>query len=200
MPLALPCSSGSSLVSLSVLIQISRVLSSNSSPGPAPEASSHPPPSDLRQISWLHCQASLPGSDGPLLTIMSLQRSPKVPRFPSLSMVPYWGFYNSLCLLHPCHNHGPHTKGAAVLCVRAQGAGGRESIGQEQVNLSPGWHSGDHLAHRPSPATLAERLSLEAASSDRAEHAWLETKDRKDFRKAKTPHGLKRGLEPRDQR
>ena len=106
MPLALPCSSSSSLVSLSVLIQISRVLSSNSSPGPAPEASSHPPPSDLRQISWLHCQASLPGSDGPLLTIMSLQRSPEVPRFPSLSMVPYWCFYNSLCLLHPRHNHG----------------------------------------------------------------------------------------------
>lgn len=26
-----------------------------------------------------------------------LQRSPKVPEFPSLSVVPCWGFYNHLC-------------------------------------------------------------------------------------------------------
>ena len=33
---------------------------------------------------------------------------PKPPRFPSLSMILYWGFYNHLCLLHPCHYQGQY--------------------------------------------------------------------------------------------
>ena len=30
----------------------------------------------------------------------------KSPRFPSLSLVPYWDFYNYLCLLHPYQVYG----------------------------------------------------------------------------------------------
>ena len=39
-----------------------------------------------------------------LSNLLTYSDLPKSPRFPSLSMILYWDFYNYLCLLHPYHN------------------------------------------------------------------------------------------------
>ena len=67
------------------------------------QASSHPFPDPT---TWGKSHAStsparLPCSDGFLEQFLTYSYLPKCPRFPSLSVVPYWDFYNYLCLLHP---------------------------------------------------------------------------------------------------
>ena len=82
--------------------------SSNSCPWSESECRPHPIPDPM--IRGNSCtstsQASLPCSAGfsgatYYLTVFS----PKSPRFPSLSMILYWDFYNNLCLLHPYHTY-----------------------------------------------------------------------------------------------
>ena len=82
--------------------------SSDSCPWSESECRPHPIPDPM--IRGNSCtstsQASLPCSAGfsgatYYLTVIS----PKSPRFPSLSMILYWDFYNYLCLLHPYHTY-----------------------------------------------------------------------------------------------
>ena len=63
------------------------------------QASSYPPPN----ISAFSSPASLPRAEGFLEQLLTYGDLPKSPRFPSLSVVPCWDFYNYLCLLHPYH-------------------------------------------------------------------------------------------------
>ena len=77
--------------------------SSNSCSRSEPECRPHP---IHHPMTWgiagaSTSQASLPCSDGFLEQLLTYSDPPKSPRFPSLSMVPYWDFYNYLCPLHP---------------------------------------------------------------------------------------------------
>ena len=65
------------------------------------QASSHPSPNNLRQVSHLH-YSSKPALFW-WLSWVTYGDLPKFPKFSSLSMVPYSDFYNYLCLLHPYH-------------------------------------------------------------------------------------------------
>ena len=94
-------SRSSSFVFSKVCIQISRNVSSHSRPWSESECRPHPTPYLMSRASI--SQASLPHSDGFHEQLLTYSDLPKSPKFPSLSMVPYWDFYNHLCLLHPYH-------------------------------------------------------------------------------------------------
>ena len=64
---------------------------------PAP---SSPRPNDLRQFSSAS-PARLLCADGFLEQLLMYSDLPASSKFPSLSVAPYWDFYNYLCLLHP---------------------------------------------------------------------------------------------------
>ena len=74
------------------------------------------PPNDLRQFSHSTIHVRLPYSDG----FPQLSGLPTSPRFPSLCMIPYWDFYNHLCLLYPYQNHSKHAllSWEAWLCMK----------------------------------------------------------------------------------
>ena len=59
------------------------------------QASSH-----YHTMTW-GSQASLPCAHGFLEQLLTYSDLPMSPEFPSLSVVPYWDFYNYLYLLHP---------------------------------------------------------------------------------------------------
>ena len=75
----------------------------NSCPRSEPECRPHPIPQPMTWGKYLAStsQASLLCSDGFLEQLLIYSGLPKFPRFPSLSMVPYWDLHNCLCLLHP---------------------------------------------------------------------------------------------------
>ena len=96
-------SSSSSLVSGEVHIQISRrakVLKFLPLVWIWMQASSHPHPMTSGNSQTSTSQASLTHSDG-FFELLTHSDLPKSPKFPSLSMVPYWDF--CLCLLHLYH-------------------------------------------------------------------------------------------------
>ena len=80
----------------------------NSCSGSEPECRPHPIPCPMTggQSCTSTCQASLPCSDGFLEQLLTYSGLPRFPRFPSLSLVPYWDFCNYLCLLHPYQKDG----------------------------------------------------------------------------------------------
>ena len=88
-----------------VLIQISKRKPSNSCPWSELECRPRPIPHPMMQSIALTStsQASLPCSDDPLEQLLTYSDLPKSRRFPSLSIVPYWDFYNYRCLLQPYH-------------------------------------------------------------------------------------------------
>ena len=100
-------SRSSSVVSGKLCIQISRRWSLNSCSWSESECRPHPMPNTT---TWGNShnstnQASLPCSDGFLEQLLTYGDLPKSPKIPSLSIVPYWDFYNYLFLLKPYHDH-----------------------------------------------------------------------------------------------
>ena len=73
--------------------------SSNSCPWSKSKCRPCPIPHPMSRAST--SQASLPHSDGFLEQLLTYSDLPTSPRFPSLSMILYWNFYNYLCILHP---------------------------------------------------------------------------------------------------
>ena len=99
-PLFLSGGSRSSLVSTQrCVFKSAEKQSPNSCRWSKSECRPHPIPHPTSHAST--SLASLPHSDGFLEQLLAYSHLPTSPRFPFLSMILYWDFYNYLCLLHP---------------------------------------------------------------------------------------------------
>ena len=104
-------SSSSSLVSGKVCIQISKKggpqtaalglnLNAGLIPSPTQQLEAILTPSLVKQACLVLMTF--------LSNLLTYSDLPTSPRFPSLSMILYWDFWNYLCLLHPYHLHNSH--------------------------------------------------------------------------------------------